>query len=234
MAKITVIVSQYNSGDWIQNRLDNLMEVTNISDLQIFCINANSPDSRDDHIPKRYPVEYIKLENRISVYAAWNKVIALSKSEYITNANTDDIISPNLYEKLLLKLETGFDIVYPNWYITATPNQNWANLTDIKRTYDPGEFHENGTAGHFPMWKRSLHDKIGLFNESLTALGDVEWWNRCIYIAKAKIGYVPTPLACYLDRNGQNLWQQAMLENPEQMKELRSIIKGYKANTYFI
>ena len=87
MNKLTVLVSCYNSGEWLENRILNLLQSTHADKTEIVCINANSPDPRDDEIPKRHPVTYLKLEERVGVYEAWNYAIQRTQSDYITNAN---------------------------------------------------------------------------------------------------------------------------------------------------
>ena len=52
--KITVMVSIYKSGDWLENRINNLLSSTMVDDIEICCVNANSPDKRDHKIPKKF------------------------------------------------------------------------------------------------------------------------------------------------------------------------------------
>ncbi len=105
--KLAVLVSLYNGGEWIENRLNNLFESTLGDDMEVWCLNADSPDERDETIPKKFSkIKYIRWPKRIGVYAAWNKMIDSSNSLYITNANVDDIVAPNCYERLIKALET--------------------------------------------------------------------------------------------------------------------------------
>lgn len=214
MSKLIIMVSIYESGQWIENRLNNLMEST-YPDKEIWCINANSPDERDDIIPRRYPVKYIKLEQRINVYAAWNYIIKESQGTYITNANTDDIVSPYCYQKLIAALESdpkcGF--AYPSWYCTTIPNQQWNSITHADPGGRPGRFCGDittGGVGHFPLWRKSLHDKLGYFDDSFGALADADWWTRCWVLGRTQFLWVDELLGLYLWRNGQNLWHRAI------------------------
>ncbi len=217
--QLTVMVSIYESGDWIENRLDNLTKILNLSDTEIWCINANSPDSRDDIIPQKFPVKYIKLPERIGVYAAWNHIIKESRGTYLTNANTDDIVAPNCYQSLISAIEnTKAGFAYPSWYTTAAPNLKWEEIhshhpTKIDDGGRPGHYRgdlERGGVGHFPLWKRSLHDKLGLFDERFRALGDADWWARCFFKEQTGFVWVDAFLACYLWRSGENLWHKSI------------------------
>lgn len=228
--KLTIIISMYNSGEWLKNRLDNLMSTTVINNSEILCINANSPDQRDHDIPQNYPVRYIKLEERVGIYAAWNHAIKNSNSQYITNANTDDLVSPNCYEKLISELDNNheYDFAYPSWYTTSVANQKWNKLKNIDQSGLPGNFSgdiDKAGVGHFPLWRRSLHDKIGLFDESFKAVGDAEWWVRAYYKANSRFRWVNEFLACYLWRNGDNLWNREI--NPEEWNRFHNKIRQY-------
>lgn len=221
----------YNSGEWIKNRLDNLMQITVLPQSEIWCINANSPDQRDHDIPQQYPVKYVKLPERIGVYAAWNYIIKNSSSDYITNANTDDIVAPECYARLISELELNYqyDFAYPSWYTTSIPNQKWGQLSSIDASGCPGNFAgdiDRAGVGHFPLWRRSLHDKIGLFDESFKAAGDAEWWVRSYYKAQAKFCWVNEFLACYLWRNGENLWQREITS--EEWVKFHTKVQEYR------
>jgi len=232
MKLLTVMVSQYNSGRWIRNRLDNLFKSTIINDIEIWCLNANSPDSLDHDVPKEYNVKYLKTPDRISVYEAWNEIIKNSNSLYITNANTDDIVAPNCYETLISALGNNEGFAYPSWSTTALENQQWPPR-EVDPSGRPGYYcgHiDKSSPGHFPLWSRSLHDKVGLFDSSYRALSDADFWARSYYLANAKFIWVDLFLGCYLWRNGQNLWNMSI--TPEEWGKYHESAQLYKAKAH--
>jgi hypothetical protein len=221
--KVTAMVSIYNSGEWIENRINNLLNSTIIDDMEIFCINANSPDERDDKIPKQYgsKIKYIKLDKRVNVYAAWNIIIKEANGVYLTNANTDDIVAPDCYEKLssildgcLKEQHNTRKFVYPSWATTATANQTWPPTIGVDPLGGfPGKYCgnvETAGVGHFPMWCACLHDELGLFDEDFNAMGDADWWARCYHVGGVRFHWANEILCCYLWRNGDNLWHRAI------------------------
>jgi GT2 family glycosyltransferase len=214
MKHITIMVSLYNSGEWLENRLTNIFESTNISDCEVICLNANSPDPRDHEIPQRFPVKYIKLDRRNTVYEAWNHIIENSDSLYITNANSDDLINPLAYNMMARTMDNDESIgmVYISWFCFNGTNLRWNDI--ITPTWErPGHYNGNtdtATVGHFPMWRRSLHYKLGLFDTSYKALADAEWWARVHYKSNFAIKWIDQPLGGYHYRNGQNLWHQSI------------------------
>lgn len=216
------MVSIYESGVWLENRLENLMQSSIINDIDIWCVNADSPDERDDQIPRKFPVHYIKLPKRNTVYEAWNFIIENSKSVYLTNANTDDLIHPKGYERLVSTLDDNgpqFGFAYPSWFTTAVPNQKWQTLRGTDPSGKPGSYNgdiNRSGVGHFPLWKRSLHEKLGLFDTNFKALADADWWARCYWVGGTQFIWVNEFLGCYLWRNGDNLWHRAMTKDEWQ------------------
>lgn len=235
MNKITIMVSIYNSGEWLENKLDNLSSIVNNNECEIYCVNANSPDPRDDEIPKKFKCTYIKLNERLSLYDTWNYIINNSNSLYITNSNTDDLNSPDCFKKLSEALDSNpeYDVVYPSWHCTGIPNLKWSDNNYSAKLWDndgrPGHFagdFNTAGVGHFPMWRRSLHDKIGLFNPKYTALADAMLWCRAYYLGKSKFLWYNEYLGCYLWRNGENLWNREI--SPDQWSMFHKEVNAMK------
>lgn len=233
MTKLVAMVSLYNSGEWIENRIKNLLSSSIINEMEIWCLNANSPDERDHIIPQQYPVKYIKLEQRNTVYEAWNHIISNTESEFITNANTDDIVHPRAYEKLISAMEQAgskYGFAYPSWFTTSTPNQEWYKLSSYDSAGIPGQYNGDlaiGGVGHFPLWRRSLHRQVGLFNTRYKALSDADMWAKCYYVAKTRFLWVNEYLGCYLWRNGENLWNREI--SKEEWETYHKCLTNYQA-----
>ena len=231
------MVSMYNSGDWIKNRLQNLLQCNILKDIEIWCVNADSPDERDHNIPtafakKHKQIRYERLDKRISVYEAWNHIIQNSNSQFITNANTDDLVSPKCYQILINNLERsgpGIGLTYCSWFTASKPNQTWDNLTSASPDGKPGNYNGNidiAGVGHFPLWRRNLHDQIGLFDTEFQALADADWWARIHFVSKKRLLWVNQNLALYLWRQGQNLWYQKV--NKEEWRLYHRKVGRYK------
>lgn len=215
MRTVTALVSVYNSGDWLENRINNLLQST--VDLTIWCVNADSPDPRDEQIALSFKdkIKYERLPAKIGVYAAWNHIIKQCSSQYVTNANTDDTVAPNCYEKLIVGAEAdNHTFAYCSWYTTHIPNLVWPPACN--NVDEPGQYNGNleaGGVGHFPLWRRDLHDKYGYFDERFKALGDADWWARCYYKGE-RFTWVREALGCYLWRGDdpdpakRNLWHR--------------------------
>ena len=102
MSKISVIVPIYNAEAYLNRCLDSIINQT-YSDLEIILINDGSTDNSLDIC-----LEYASKDKRIVVYnqtnkgisKARNKGIELATGDYIGFVDSDDIISPRMYETL--------------------------------------------------------------------------------------------------------------------------------------
>ncbi len=118
MTKVSIILTVYNTADYLEQALNSLLNQT-LKDIEIICINDGSTDNSLAILQK-----YSALDNRIKVINQSNKGIgysrnlgiSLSKGEYIAFVDSDDYVFPTTYEKAYDKAkESGNDIVIFNF-----------------------------------------------------------------------------------------------------------------------
>lgn len=232
MKKITLLISQYNSGEWIEERIINILESAMSNDIEIVCVNANSPDPLDDTVPRKFnQIKYIKCADRIGIYEAWNMAIKESTAPYIANANTDDLVAPHCYNALasILDNHPNTGVTYCSWITIGDNIKRWNQVPLTSPASQPGLYAGNfdkGQVGHFPLWRREIHDKIGMFATDLPSLGDAEFWARTYFQTKWVFEWLRAPLGAYRWRDGENAWHAYMTEN--QWPTLNDRIAQYK------
>ncbi len=150
-------------------------------------------------------IKYLKTE-RETIYQAWNRGIKAAGGKYVTNANTDDRHRKDALEILANELDKDENIglVYSDQYVTKTENQSFESR-EIIGQFDWPEFDRTqlihcACVGPQPMWRRSLHDRFGYFNETLKVAGDYEWWLRISEYVKLK--HIAQKLGLYLLSEG--------------------------------
>lgn len=165
------------------------------------------------------------------MYNAWNLGISHATTKYITNWNIDDLRHPINTKIKFDSLENNdyISMVY-NWYVaTADVNENFYNIDMEVKSYlqFPDDYHtrvlENCLAGPDPMWRKSLHDSVGYFdNEKFATIGDWEMWIR---FAKhgAIFKLIPEILCIYLDHDNTVSKKQA----DRVMVEKNNLIQKY-------
>jgi glycosyltransferase involved in cell wall biosynthesis len=207
--KVSAIVSAYNSERFIRGCLEDLVKQTlyEKGELEIVVIDSGSQENEstiaNEYQQKYNSIRYICTPERETVYAAWNRGIKAARGEYITNANTDDRHCKNAFEKMSSILDHNPDIglVYADSIITATENQTFERHTAVgvlrQSDYSRELLALTCFIGPQPIWRKSLHDRYGYFDEFLTSSGDWEFWLR---IAQGtKMLHIPEILGLYLD-----------------------------------
>lgn len=188
--KVSAIVSVYNSGKYIKGCLEDLTSQTLFKkgQLEIVIVNCGSDKTDEEEVVKfksQFPnIVYIKIDERISIYKAWNIAIKAASGKFITNANTDDRHKSDALENMLniFKENHKVDVVYANCFQTEKPNAGFDSSVNNKlikwADFDKDLLLFGCFIGPQPMWKKSLHNKYGYFDESLEVVGDYEFWLR--------------------------------------------------------
>jgi hypothetical protein len=185
---LTIITSVFKGDEFIEQFMEDIVKQTIYCKSQHIIINANSPGNEEEVIKKyldQYKnIEYYKLEIDPGLYGVWNLAIRKAKADLIVNANLDDRFSIDAFEILSNELANhpNVDIVYSNQYITNLKNQKFESASIIS-AHNAGEFSKEKLKrgcflGSHPMWRRSIHDRFGPFDEKFRSAGDWEMWLR--------------------------------------------------------
>lgn len=203
---VSAIVSTYKSERFIEERLQDLLAQTLGDLLEIVVVDSGSPENEGE-IVRRYAalhanITYIRTTERETVYQAWNRGILASSGKYITNANTDDRLRPDALEIMAAELDAHPDIalVYSDFFITGCENMPFPEHIrtgySLKPDYHPSIMLHGCHMGPQPVWRRSLHDEMGLFDESFKSAGDYEFW--CRIACRHPMKHIPEFLGLYL------------------------------------
>jgi GT2 family glycosyltransferase len=203
---VSAIVSTYASERFIEGRLRDLLEQTIGDRLEIVVIDSGSPENERavvESYAARHPnIVYVRTDQRETVYQAWNRGIRMARGRYITNANTDDRLRPEAIAILagILEADRECAVAYGDFYITGYENQTFGRHIrtgySTKPDFDPSLMLSGCHMGPQPMWRRSLHDEFGYFDERLNAAGDYEFW--CRVATRYDMLHIPEFLGLYL------------------------------------
>ncbi len=104
---LTVVVPVYNGADRLSETLDSILE-SSYRNLDVLLINDGSTDKSSDicrsYTVKDLRVRYIYQENK-GIVAARNRGISEAIGTYICFCDQDDIVAPDMYTKLIHKME---------------------------------------------------------------------------------------------------------------------------------
>ncbi|MEA3224256.1 MAG: glycosyltransferase, partial [Thermodesulfobacteriota bacterium] len=185
---VSAIVSTYNSDEFMRECLENLEDQTISDGLEIIVVDAASPQDEGKIVKefqKRYPnITYIRTRNRIGVYTAWNIAVKASSGKYCMSVSTNDHLRRDACGILAQSLDENpaCMLVYGDTYLTHNPHETFQKNSyyDVYQwpRYSFEDLLQNCLVGPHPMWRKSVHEKIGYFDERYVADGDQEFWLR--------------------------------------------------------
>ena len=193
---VTAITSLYKGGAFISHFMQNISSQTIFKDYcELIIIDANSPENEYDVIKpylERLPnILYFRTPTPIRVYEAWNLAISKARGRYITTANVDDLRRIDSFELQAGALDNVefADIVYQDVLYSFDASLGFEDVAAFEFEANfpvvcPSSLLSLNSPHNAPMWRRSLHDEVGLFDSSYTSAGDWEFWIRCIIAGK--------------------------------------------------
>lgn len=227
--KISVIISTYNSSKFIIGKLDDLINQSMFDQIEIIIIDSGSMENEGElvkpYLEKFQNINYVRTENRETIYTAWNRGIKLAKGKFITNSNTDDRLKTNAFEILYNELssKSKLGLVFGDQYISTTINENFDDYKDnqvrSRTDFSRLKLFWRYMIGSQSMWKADIHFKDNIwFDESFEIAGDYDF---VLNIAeKYNIKRVPKVLGLYY-RSGKN-------ENKEFINNQKTIDETFR------
>ena len=182
---ISVICSNYNSSNYIQNYCKYINSQL-LHTFEVVFVDASSTDDslqqfKDFSFRDGIEVTIIPVSSRVTVYEAWNTGIQNSKYDYVMNYNTDDKLFGNalLTFRSYIPLYPHIDVLYSNCFVSDDPNHN--NLVSFHNWQDASDMKvlmQGCCCGPFPLLKKQTVIEHGLFNPDFWISGDYEMWCR--------------------------------------------------------
>lgn len=193
---VSAIASLYRGGDYIEQFLDNITSQTIFTDhCELIIIDADSPENESVVIARymeRFPnIVYHRAATRIGIYEAWNLGVTMSRGRYLTNTNLDDLRRSDSFERQAEILEKFpfVDVVYQDFYYSFDGKAPFAKSAAVGYKSEvpvvtPYNLMLSNSPHNAPMWRRVLHDEIGMFDASFRSAGDYDFWLRCMQAGK--------------------------------------------------
>jgi hypothetical protein len=210
MKKVTVITSIYKGMEFMQGFMEDIVCQTAFDECEWFLLDG-SPDDEYSIIKPfltHENIRYEKIDPDPGLYECWNYMVENSDSPYLTNANIDDRLFPECIEKHIKALDENLDtdVAYCDNIVTFEPNDSFKNYDEdtpiVVFREGGGLFYKSNMIAHnyphnHPMWRRSLHDRFGLFDTQYVSASDYEFWLRCLAEGANDFFFVPEVLGIY-------------------------------------
>jgi glycosyltransferase involved in cell wall biosynthesis len=191
--KVSIIVSIYHSDQYLDYFLSNILEQTFFCQSEFIFILAD-PSKEEKVKIKKFCDSYSNciyeiFDTRITIYKAWNVAISKASADLITNMNTDDLRRNDSLELQYSFMQSNPDvhIGYQDFYFFQDLDSDWASIVSINDVANLPvvDFIQLAWFGinpphNAPVWRKSIHAVIGLFDDELKSAGDYEMWLRCL------------------------------------------------------
>lgn len=244
MPKISIITSLYKANLYIENFLYNITKQTIFNDCELILVDA-SPEEEVTNTINKYKtifsnIKHIKLEKDPGIYGCWNIGIEVSNNEYICNTNVDDVRFLDNLEILRKHLfyDESIDLVYGDSQevneIPSLEKQYPLKLSEHSLNKFSSENMIKCLPGPLPLWKKSLHDSYGFFDEKYKFAGDWEFWLR---LTKNNVVFKKIDIISgyyYHNPNGKSTNQDSFKEKFLEEKEIFFKYKDVFGQNFYI
>lgn len=209
--KVSAIISAYYCERFLQERIENLHNQTTRPQIVVVAQRGSAEaDIAEKHLYRHlWGDMLIETEDVPTIYKAWNLGIKAAHGQYVTNANADDRLAKWGIEHLSSILDRMPEIAVAYADVDIVNNLiggfDHAWRIGYFRWAEGGfeELQKHCFLGPMPMWRRSLHEKHGWFDEEMKSAGDYEFWLR-ISKAGERFHHIREPLGIYLRRDDQS------------------------------
>ena len=184
LIKISVITSLYRCEEYLNAYFSSILKIINLYEVEFIFIHNDPTQTEKDLIEyflnknKQITYQYVSIP-REGLYKSWNRGIQLSKGDYIAVWNVDDVRTPNSIRIQAEALDThpGGGLVYGNKYILSSRDDTTPQL-HIPKEIDNASWFKKFQDGSLIMWRKSVHNEIGYFDEQFICAGDMDFWYR--------------------------------------------------------
>ena len=200
MTKVSTITPCYNMSKYMKGFLDNLSTQTH-KDLEIV-LDHNDPSDEEVKLVEEYNEQYdnilhIKVEGVDPIGTSMNRCIEYATGDYLCIWNVDDLRTPDSIEVMAKALDENPDVdfVYGNYVIVPKFGSTEGQYVDETGRED--ELTTGMILGPYFMFRKSLLEKSGVFDEQLVQGADYDLALRLAFNAKGL--HLPINLGYYLN-----------------------------------
>jgi glycosyltransferase involved in cell wall biosynthesis len=210
-AKVAVIVSLYNAANKLNVFLTALSEQTLVKqcEVEIILVDSGSPTNEHEVIKaflQKLPLNavYARSAERETIQSAWNRGIGLAKSPYLVFLGVDETLYPEALEVLADELDQNAEV---DWVMANSL------VTEVEETgvykHDVMPYNRDGASKDYVyletcylswvggMYRKTLHERFGYYDETFGAAGDTEIKNRILPYINVK--FIPKMLGLFLN-----------------------------------
>jgi GT2 family glycosyltransferase len=191
--KVSTITPCYKMGDYIAKFLEELQYQTLFPDFEVV-LDHNDPEDWEVELVQsyieKYPpgvIKHIITRPVDPIGVSMNTCIKEASGEYLTIWNVDDLRTPESLESQMKVLDENPDIGIVNTNFKIVGKFGTKEGQQIDHTVHPESEYKRGMIlGPFFMFRKSLCDKAGYFDEQMKSGADFDFAVRLAHHSGVK------------------------------------------------
>ena len=223
--KISVLTSLYRCESFLFCYFEALSAIEGKEQIEVLLLH-NAPQEKEldiiaGHLPSFDFVRHIIIPEREGLYTTWNRGIRLAQGEYVTIWNVDDVRFPNsvLQQAEILDKNPQAAIAYGDIWISSSYGVCGSTKTNTPMYNEKKFFFKSYGMSCFQMWRKSIHDTIGYYDEQFKCVADFDFQIK----AAIHFCFVKTanPLGIYLEEQPHKISANGLQELENNIVYLR-------------
>jgi len=209
LARVSVVIPCYNSARWIRETLASVLQQGE-DPIEIIAIDDGSTDDTAAIIERDFPaVRLVRTANR-GASRARNHGTELASGEFIQYLDADDLLMPGKLGIQLKAMEqTGADAAYGDWQkLVLDENGGFVEgeitAKQMGRLAEIALFTDFWCPPATYLFRRSIVEKVGGWNESLPVIQDARFALDCA-LHGGKFTYCSGVMAYYRVHSAESL-----------------------------
>ncbi len=198
MPELTVSMPAYNTGKYIGEAIKSVLRQDGV-DFELFVVDDGSEDNTAEvaeafNDPR---IRLIRNEKNMGIGYCHNLVIEQSNSPFLAHVDSDDMVLPGAFQKMVEMLKSSPNIgqVHCNFVVIdedGKTTRHFSNESDMD--YKRELLIRGGVMNHLRIYRNEVFDTVGKFNQNLKYSVDCEMALRIV--DKYDIKLVPEFLYC--------------------------------------
>lgn len=190
--RVTVLTTVYNGARYLDEALESILR-DDFIDFEYVIVDDGSADATPEILARvagRDPrVIVLRNETNRGIAAATNRGLAVARGEYIARLDADDVSLPGRLAREVAGLDAHPDVAL------VSMNYEWMDASGVvlgrsRRDHPPSVIEyllnfSNALGGHSQvMFRRSVVEELGGYDESCDAALDYDLWSRIVRLGR--------------------------------------------------
>lgn len=207
--RLAALCTLYEGERFLSAWLDDMAASTIAAATELVIVDAASSGRETEIVAERIAagmpnITYLRTDTHETTGVGLNRAVGLATAPYLTVANVDDRHRPDALEILCDELDHRPDVslVYADCAVTECENED--PVTSLRvvdylswPAFDRRLLFSWCFIGPQPLYRASLHERYGPYDESLQVVNDYDFYLRCVR-AGERFHHVADVLGLYL------------------------------------